>query len=65
MHDLWHFEQDYDGGWQWIHTDLDSGAVSKSPDIFRTRSACIVDALDNGYLASTRARLTGKTVTVH
>jgi hypothetical protein len=65
MHGLWHFEQDYDGGWQWVHTDPDSGAVSRSSDIFRTRSACIVDALGNGYLAATRKLPAGKAVTVH
>jgi hypothetical protein len=65
MNELWHFEQDIDGGWQWVHTDLESGEVDRSASIFRTRSACMVDALGNGYVCSVRPLTARRTATVH
>jgi hypothetical protein len=64
MQDMWHFEEEVEG-WHWVHTDLLSGAVSRSPAAFISRSACMVDALDNGYLVSRRTYGPSRTATVH
>ena len=64
MQDIWHFEEETEG-WRWVRTDLLSGSVSRSPDLFMTRSACMVDALGNGYLVSRRSFGPARTATVH
>jgi hypothetical protein len=53
MHEMWHFEESAEG-WRWVRTDLGSGAVTSSTAVFATRTACMVDALGNGYVASRR-----------
>lgn len=64
MQDLWHFEEEPEG-WRWVHTDLVSGSVSRSEHLFMSRSACMVDALGNGYLVSRREFGPSRTATVH
>jgi hypothetical protein len=49
----WEFFQRENGRWSWRFEPAAAQAAKESSDSFNTRSECIVDAMDHGYLTHT------------
>ncbi len=64
MEEMLHFEEEVEG-WRWVRTDLLSGLVSRSPGLFPSRNACMMDALGSGALVSRRPFGPTRNTTLH
>ena len=51
MFESWEFYKGTDDKWRWRRSDDRRSGIAESCVGFETRTACIVDAMKNGYLS--------------
>ena len=49
MYQTWEFFKDDAGRWRWVYNPADESQEKQSVQSFDTRSACMMDAIRNGY----------------